>query len=243
MTPAALMLLEPAELQKVELFQSELASIVAAWTAGPLTSIADDGRLAELMIRGAAAEKELDRTRLAATEPLRKQVDAINGLFKTVTDQFKSLRERGDKLRREFRNQERARVEREQAEARRLQIEAAEREAAAVAIAQAAPTPEQRAVAMEAAEEASKDQAAAVLAEPAGITKGTRTDSGSATWREVHVLQGVYDFDLVPAEYWEHEKVEAALVSVLKAAVRAGKREIPGCSIGVEEESTLRPGR
>jgi len=234
--PAALMLLEPAELAKIDLHQGELASILAEWITGPLASAGEDGRLADLMIRGAAAEKELDRTRLAATAPLRRQVDAINGLFATVTDQFRSLRERGDKQRLEFRNVERARIDREQAELRRQQVEAAEREAAAVAIAEAASTPQQRAVAMEAAEEASRDQAAAVLAEPEAVTRGTRTDSGSASWRKVWKVEVVNEMD-VPRQYLMVDMPK------LRAAVKGGLREIAGCNVTEEEESTLRPGR
>ena len=235
-THAALMLLEPAEVAKVEMFQGELSSIVADWTAGPLASVAEDGRLADLMIRGAAAEKELDRTRLAATAPLRKQVDAINALFATVTDQFRSLRERGDKQRREYRAMERARIDREQAEQRRRQIEAAQAEEAALIAATEATTLEARAKALADADAASRDQAVAVLAEPEAVTRGTRTDSGSASWRKVWRVE-VVDEAQVPRQYL------AVDMPKLRAAVKGGLREIAGCSITEEEESTLRPGR
>jgi hypothetical protein len=95
---------------------------------------------------------------------------------------------------------------------------------------------------MEAAEAASREQSEAAIYMPRDMTRGVRTDSGLVSESERYVLQGVHNLDLVPKQYWRHEKVIEALKKVLAAAVRAGEREIPGCSIGLEAGLTRRPG-
>lgn len=233
---AALMLLEDREAAHLKLQVEELRSITEQWTAGPLKSAEASARLSELMVRGAAARKALDTARLAATAPLRKQVDQLNALFGAPIAEFDSLRTRGDALEKAWRAQERARIKREEDESLRLQAESATRQLEAERIAETAPDAGVRAAALESAEEASADQAAALVAAPAPMTRGTRTDSGTSAWREVWLFT-IDDPVAVPREYC------APVEKLIRAAVASGVRVMAGVTIYPDEQSTLRPGR
>lgn len=241
----AVMLLDARGLAKLELMATEIRQITMAAAAKPLESDEDEGRAAELLARGVAASKELDALRRQRVDPLNAEVKAVNALFKVVTDPCEALVGKGGTLERlilAYRQVKRARIEREQAEARRRQEEAAQAEAAALAKAEAAKSSKARTAALAAAQAASQAQAVAALDAPREMTKGTRTDSGSVTAREAYVLGGIHNFDLVPQAYWRDPMVIEALKKVISRAIRAGAREIPGCSIVVEEALTRRVG-
>jgi hypothetical protein len=56
------------------------------------------------------------------------------------------------------------------------------------------------------------------------------------------VLLGISDHDLIPPSYWHDPLVLEALRKVLQRAITGGVREIPGCSVGLEEGLTRRVG-
>ncbi len=211
----------------------------------PIESDLQEGAAAELLARGVAAMKELDLLRRSRTDPMNAEVKAVNALFKVVTDPCEALVGKGGALERlilAYRQVKRARIEREQVEARRRQEEAARREAEALAKVDAATTAKAREKAMAAAEAASRAQAVAVVEAPREMPRGVRTDSGSVSGRERWVLLGIHDMDLIPPSYWVDPVVIDALKKVLQRAITAGAREIPGCSVGVEEGLTRRIG-
>ncbi len=241
----AVMLLDQRGLAKLELMATEIRQITDAASRKPLESDEDEGRAAELLARGVAASKELDALRRQRVDPLNAEVKAVNALFKVVTDPCEALVGKGGTLERlilAYRQVKRARIEREQQEARRKQEEAARAEAAALAKADAAKSAKAREAALAAAQAASRAQAVAAIEAPREMTRGTRTDSGSVTAREAYVLGGIHDLDAVPVVYWRDPVVIEALKKVISRAIRAGAREIPGCSIVVEEALTRRVG-
>jgi hypothetical protein len=238
-------LLDERGLAKLELMASEVRSITADVSRKPIETDAEEAFGVELLARGVAAVKELDALRRSRVDPLNGEVRAVNALFKVVTDPAEALVGKGGTLERlilAYRQVKRARIEREQAEARRRQEEAARREAEALAKADAAKSAKARAAALAAAEAASKAQAVAALDAPREMARGTKTDSGSVSARERWVLLGVVDHDLIPPSYWHDPLVLEALRKVLQRAITGGVREIPGCSVGLEEGLTRRVG-
>jgi hypothetical protein len=241
----AIQLLDERGLAKLELMAREIGAVSEAVSRKPLESDADEGIAAELLARGVAALRELDALRRTQTDPLNAQVKAINGLFKVVTDPAEQLVGKGGTLERlllAYRQVKRARIAREQEEQRRRQEEAARKEAEALAKAEAAKDAKSRAAALAEAEQASKEQAVALLDTPREMTRGVRTDSGTVSGRERWVLLGITDMDAIPPSYWGDPVVIEALKKVLQRAITGGVREIPGCSIGLEEGLTRRVG-
>lgn len=241
----AVQLLDADGLAKLEMMANEIRLISQAVATKPLASDREEADASELLARGVGAARELDALRRKQVDPLNAQVKAINSLFKVITDPCDALVGKGGTLERlilAYRAVKRARIEREQAEARRRQEEAARKEAEALAKAEAAKSAKARAAALAQAEAASKAQAVAALDTPREMTRGTRTDSGSVSARERWVLQGIHDMDLIPPSYWHDPLVIDALKRVLQRAITGGVREIPGCSVGLEEGLTRRVG-
>lgn len=241
----AIQLLDERGVQKLALFVSEIEDISRAATSAPIQTKAEEGKAAELISRGVVALKELDALRRTKVDPLNAEVKAANSLFKRVTDPLEALVGKGGRLERlilAFRVQERARIERERQEAERKQREAAEAEAAALRKAEAAKSDAARQRALAEAEAASRAQTEALIETPREMTKGVRTDSGSVTERERYVLEGFHDIDAVPPSYWMQPPVTEALRKVIQKAIDGGLREIPGCTIVVQESLTRRTG-
>ena len=244
----AIQILDARGLGKLALFAGGIAALVEearALTAKALESDAQAARAAELLGQGGIALKELDALRRSCVDPLNEQVKGINKLFHVVTDPAEALcGKRGplETVLLAYRDQKAARLRREREEAERKQREAAEREAAALAKADAAKSEKARQAALAEAEAASRAQAQAAVEVPREMTRGLRTDSGLISERTRYVLQGFTNLDEVPLAYWRHEKVIAALSAVVQAAITAGARAIPGCSIGEERGLTKRPG-
>lgn len=231
-------ILDESGLAKLDLFAEELAALTDAATSKPLASVEEEARAVELIARGVIAQKELESLRRKYTDPLNAELKAINGIFKRLTEPLENLAGRGGRLEKQiliFRQAERARIAREQAEARRKQEEAARREEEARRRAEAAKSEPARQKALAAAEAASQEQAEAALAEPPPPTKGVRTDSGSIRERDAWVFQ-VVDAAQVPREYLKPDDV------LIRKAVLAGVREIPGVAITLEERLTRRVG-
>ncbi len=241
----AVQLLDERGLAKLQMMADEVRLIAEAAARKPLETDGEEAAAVELVSRGVIAVKELDALRRSRVDPLNAEVKAVNALFKIVTDPCEALVGKGGTLERliiAYRQQKRARIQREQEEARRRQEEAARKEAEALAKADAAKSAKAREKALAAAEAASKAQTEALIAAPQAMTRGVKTDSGSVSARERWVLQGIHDMDLVPPSYWRDPLVVEALKKVLQRAITAGAREIPGCSIGVEEGLTRRVG-
>jgi hypothetical protein len=241
----AVQLLDERGLAKLEIMATEIRLISENVSKKPIETDAEEGGAAELLARGVAAMKELDLLRRSRVDPLNAEVKAVNALFKVVTDPCEALVGKGGTLERlilTYRQVKRARIQREQEEARRRAEEAARKEAEALARADAAKSAKAREKALAEAEAASKAQALATLDAPREMTKGVKTDSGSVSARDRWVLQGIHDMDAIPPSYWRDALVIEALKKVLQRAITAGEREIPGCSIGVEEGLTRRAG-
>jgi hypothetical protein len=241
----AVQLLDDRQIAKLELMAREIRLISEEASWKPLENDAEEGGAAELLARGTAAVRELDALRRSRVDPLNAEVKAVNSLFRVITDPADQLVGKGGILERlllAYRQVKRARIAREQEEQRRRQEEAARKEAEALAKAEAATNAKARAKALAEAEAASKEQAVALLDTPREMTRGTKTDSGTVSARERWVLQGIHDMDAIPPSYWRDEVVIEALKKVLQRAITAGERNIPGCSIGVEEGLTRRIG-
>lgn len=246
----AVQLLDERGLAKLVMMAEEIADVlVKARAITAITSRAEEAAASELISRGTVALRDLDALRRRFTDPLNEQVKGINKLFKVLTDPCEAATGKRGPLETRilaFRQAEKARLQREADEARRKQEEAAKREADALAKAEAAKSAKAREKALEEAQTASQEQMHAAADESfyrgSAATRGIKTDSGSNTERQRWVLQGVYDYDLVPPSYWETDEVRDALHRVLQRAVTGGLREIPGCSVGLEESLTRRTG-
>jgi len=238
----ALMLLEENEVAKLTMFVAEVNQITASVKVGPLTSEGEAVQLSELLSRGKIAVKELDALRREKVDPLNDEVKAINGIFRPLTDALAAFEQGAKRSLLAWQQAERARIERERREAQRKIEEAARKEAEAVARAEAAKSQKARDKAMAQAEDASRQQMAASIQAPDLPARGIRTDSGTSSTKERWVLHGIHDLDAVPLIYWRDDAVVEALTKVVQRAIRGGQREIPGCSIGLEEGLAVRVG-
>lgn len=242
-------LLDERELAKFVLMIEEVEAIAAAATAGQITTLGECASAVELIARGTKAFKELEDLRRSRVDPLNAEVRSVNTFFKRVTDPLQALAGKMGTLETKvlaFRRAEKLRQEREAEAARLRQQEALRKEQEALAKAEAAKTQTARQKHLATAQEATQQQAWAEADESAAraraATKGVKTDSGSVTARERWVLHGVHDYDAIPPSFWEDPLVREALHRVLQRAITGGAREIPGCSIGLEEGLTRRTG-
>jgi hypothetical protein len=223
----AIALLTARELSKLELMAEECAGVVAhmeRFRATPPASVAEAHVLTEALAVGAKAAKELDALRTALVKPLNDEVKAVNALIARLTDPLAAGVTQGKRALVAFQQQERARVQREQDAARQAQEQAAIREAEATAAGD-----------MAAAEQASREQAQALVAAPVAAPRGYKGDEGSASMRVRWVFEVIRP-ELVPRPYLSVDD------KLIRAAVAAGVREIPGVSISQTEDVTVRVG-
>lgn len=263
MAENALQLLDERELAKLTAYVEEIEDLTMRATEAPITSKVEAATLAELMARGARAEKDLEALRKARVAPLRAEVASIDALFKRILAPLADLDGRAKRQLGAWNAAEAARVQREQEAARRKQEEAAAAEAEAerkrraaedqerVArqrAAEAASLEERRkreaeasearhrqALAAQEAQAASMAQAAAVVAEPAPAARGVRTDSGSVSQVTRWTFE-VLDPAQVPREYLTVDE------KAIRRAVLAGVREVPGVNIYPEAGLRVRVG-
>ena len=84
MAENALQLLDERELAKLTAYVEEIEDLTMRATEAPITSKVEAATLAELMARGARAEKDLELMRKARVAPLRAEVASIDALFKRI---------------------------------------------------------------------------------------------------------------------------------------------------------------
>lgn len=227
------LLFDDQERQHLERLAADIAALPFALL--PLSDDVEEGRCVELILQAKNVHADIEQFRVRRVTPLNAEVKTINDICKRVLQApLEKLDADAQRLVAAYRAAKRARIERERQEAERLKAEAAAREAAAVALAEAAQDEELREQHLHEAEMASQDQMLVEVATPLPMTRGVKTDSGTLSERTTWVLQGIHNLDEVPKEYWRDERVIAALEVALRAAVRAGIRQIPGCSIGEE---------
>jgi hypothetical protein len=77
MAENALQLLDERELAKLTAYVEEIEDLTMRATEAPITSKVEAATLAELMARGARAEKDLELMRKARVAPLRAEVAAL----------------------------------------------------------------------------------------------------------------------------------------------------------------------
>jgi hypothetical protein len=195
----------------------------------PITSPQQEAALVALQGRAYKVEKAIEAFRQRRVKPLQDEVKAVNDLLGTTSRPggviFGALLCRmgkgGDADRRfsAWRRAEAARIAREQEAAERRAIEAARKEEEALAAGREAE-----------AAEAALDLQRAELEAPRAQVRGVRTEDGRKTYHEEWAFE-VVDPEQVPREYlMVHE-------AAIRAAVKAGKRTIPGVSIYQEERS------
>jgi hypothetical protein len=136
---------------------------------------------------------------------------------------------------------ERRRLE-EEANAKR-QREAAEREAAALAKALEATTPQEHQLHIQAAAQASGELTAAVLEAPRPMHKTTKTEDGSVTERTRLVVTAISDYSKLPPQVFAMEPVVRALTAAVQKLVDAGLRDLPGVVLEEQEGLTKRTPR
>lgn len=238
----AVQLLSDDELQTFELYAGQLERLTQATLTRPLADITEAHELAAMVERWAVARKALEELRDARVRPLNDEVRAVNRLIATVRDQGDAFRKKAEGLLFAWKRQEAARLQAAREEKERKEREAQDREIAARQAAEAAATPEERRRHESAADVAISDQIQAGLdAGPVEVPRALKTAGGGSTGlREVYDLIAIHDLAKVPDQYKQNPKVVEALTAVLKAAVRGGVREIPGCEIGLVDRLTVR---
>jgi hypothetical protein len=237
----AIQLLDEDQLATFELYARQIAEYAQAVTSKPLANTTEAHRLSALLERSATARKALESLRDDRVRPLNNEVRAVNALFATVRDQIDSFRKRAEGCLVLWRRQEQARQQREQEEAAQKLREAQEREARARQAEEQAATVEERKAAAAAADQALTEQIEVELDGPRMVPKALKTAGGGSTgFREVIVLRSVEDWSKVPPEFFVRPRVLDAVTLELRAAVRAGRHDIPGCDIGPEEKVVVR---
>jgi hypothetical protein len=194
-----------------------------------LTTAEEAGALHLRFEEGTQIVRQIEVWRKAAVDPLNKKVKTINALCKEPSETLqKGFLARAWKALLAWTEQEAARVRREQEAAQRAQEEAARAEAEATARAEAAETPDERREALQAAEAASVAQSEALVAAPVEPVKAFRGDAGTTTPRSVWKFE-IVKAELVPAQYLTVDE------SLVRKAIAAGVREIPGINISEEK--------
>jgi hypothetical protein len=206
----------------------------------PITSDGEMAQLVSLQSRAYKVESAIESLRKRRVAPLMAEVKGVNDLLGTSSRPggfvFGALLSRmgkdgdADKRIRIWRAAERERIDRERRAAEQARIDAALKEEQERQRAAAAVQPALRAQHEAAAEEAAVEQQVAELAAPAPQVRGVRTEDGKKTFHEVWTFE-VIDPALVPREFC------APSQALLSAAVKAGKREIPGVNVFQEERS------
>ena len=244
-TPAkgALATLPQTARDKVEILAGEIHGITRIVTGRPIADAAEAQLVATGLVRAKTALGDIEEARQALTAPLIERLSAIRSIYAPLEAALKAFLDRAKTVQLGWIQQERARVAREEEAGRKILEEAAQREATAVIKAQTAKTEKARQKALAEAEAASKQQTEALIAMPAEAPHLLKPqDGGSVGTTERYVLQGIVNLELIPKAYWRDPVVIAALEKVLRAAVKAGYHEIPGCAIGIEEGIAVRLG-
>jgi hypothetical protein len=233
----AMKLLTEREVAKLELLAGETMDILAHDVEGaPVQNDNEEAALVALVGRSYKVEKEAEAMRLARVAPLNAEVKAVNELVKRAFGYLLSRMGKASDAERRiaaYRRAKAARIQREKDEADRRMREAAEAEARALAEADATNDREARQQAMARAEEASREQMAAELAQPREMTKGTRTEDGKVGFSEVWDFE-VIDAALVPRSFCAPDE------KAIRAAVRGGVRAIQG--VNVFQRESMRRG-
>jgi hypothetical protein len=232
----AITYLDSEQFENYEMLSGEVALIVRETTETAITTQQQANRIADLLSRGAAAASALEAKRKVVLAPFKSQIADINRLFDALTDSLEDLSMKGKSRIAAWKKQEKDRVERERAEKQREMEEAARKQREAEARAAAAKTTEERKKALADAAAASQEISEAEITMPRDTPKHIRTESGS----------------IIAKERWTFEVVDAALVprtfcapshDAIRAAVKAGVREIPGVHIYPTEDLAVNPGR
>jgi hypothetical protein len=223
------------------MYLDEAADILAQDREGvPIGSAQQEAALVALQGRAYKVEKAIEELRQRRVKPLQDETKAINALLGTGSNPgglvFGPLLARmgkgGDADRRQaaWRAAERSRIAREQEEAQRRQIEAARAEQAARALALASTDEYARAEAKAQADRAALDQQRAELAAPLPQVRGVKTEDGRKSYHEEWTFE-VVDPDQVPREFLMVNE------QAIRAAVKAGRRQIHGVNIWQAERS------
>lgn len=220
---AATDLLDQREADKLELFLCELAQVE---TDMP-TSVPDSITLHtvnDLIGRSAKAYKELEALRRARLMPLEAEVRSVNELFRPITTKLKGLEDAGKRLVIGWEQAEQARVAREREAARLLAEQAAREQAEAEARVAAAKSDKARAAAEAQALAAAQRVDAALVTVTQEPMRGVRSEHATTGVRYEWTVE-VVDEALVPRQYLAVDMVR------LRAAVKSGLREVPGCNV------------
>lgn len=200
-----------------------------------LPAIEDDataGKAADFVKLIGANVKKAEDQRKAAKEPLLAAGKELDGAYKAVTDPLAALKARVEaKVGAYLRDKEaKARAVREAAE--RAAREEAERRAAAMQT-------EQDLAQAEAAEETAQAAAQAAAVKPAELAR-TRSEYGA-----VGTLRTEWTFEVTDAKALDLEALRSylpadAIEKAMRAAIRAGVREIKGARIFETSKAVIR---
>lgn len=225
-------LLDQREVQKMELYLADLSSLERSVPA----RIASSGEAAlvnDVLGKTATAAKGLEEVRVARMKPVLAEQRSIQAIFAPVQDALAKLQKRCKDALTTWQAAERERVRLEREAAERAAIEAARRQAEAEQRAVEAVTPQAQAAAVDAAKTEAAAVDAALAAVPRDPPRGIKSEHGTTSMREEWTVE-VVDEQQVPRQYLDVN------VSRLRAAVRSGTREIPGCSITLRPVVTVR---
>lgn len=216
-------LLDQREADKLDLFLCELAQVEADMP----TAVPDQITLHtvnDLIGRAAKAYKEIEALRRARLVPLEAETRSVNDLFRPITTKLKALEDAGKRLVIGWEQAEQARVAREREAARLAAEKAAREQAEAEARAASAKSAKARAAAEALAQEAAQRVDAALVTVTQEPMRGVRSEHATTGVRYEWSVE-VVDEALVPRQYLVVD------LPRLRAAVKSGVREIPGCNV------------
>lgn len=185
----------------------------------PIQTDAAEAQLSENRAQVKRVIRTLDDLRRKHVDPLNAEVKAVNAEAKRWTDPLSSWDEQAERVLIAYQHVKAQRKAASEAEADRLAQEAARQLAEAR-------TDEE-------AEAASVQMMHAELAAPTVLTRGVKTDSGTSFKREDWDFKVVDPGQVPPAYLVVDEKK-------IRAAVKAGAREIPGVAIFISESIPVR---
>lgn len=216
-------LLDQREADKLDLFLGELAQVEADMpTAVPdqitLHTVNDHlGRLLKV-------DKEIEALRRARLRPLEAETRSVNDLIRPITTKIRAMEDALRRLVIGWEQAEQARVAREREAARLAAEQAAREQAEAEARAASAKSAKARAAAEALAQEAAQRVDAALVTVTQEPMRGVRSEHATTGVRYEWSVE-VVDEALVPRQYLVVD------LPRLRAAVKSGVREIPGCNV------------
>jgi hypothetical protein len=231
----ALMLLEPQAAEHVQRFASRASEMLATVeAAGPIATDHDAHDRNRLAVEAAAVLKDLESLRKDAVAPIDAQRKQIQGLFASVAEPVEKAKRTLQAQLGAWQAAENARIRREQDEARK-KVEAARlaEAAAKAAILTAGETEVDEAVAAANAAEAVRSKAEWAEAYVPPERHGLKSAEGSTYFRAEWTFE-VCDPAAVPRAYCAPD------VQAIRAAVRAGVREIEGVRIYQTQRAATR---